>query len=149
MPERLPWSYIAKLQQLSDAEHFKVGDKYDLILGCGMTATVTLTTIVGTEGDEPVGNDSYIGALASLDDSDKEFLLSRNYYVVRRHREPMVTSLLPLDQQLVGAGIENEGGHEPVRVRHSNSDSRSVNSAHANYSDRSRAARGARNFASI
>lgn len=111
MPEKLPWSYIAKLQHGPDAEHFKVGDKYDLILGGGMTATVTLTTMVGTEGDEPVGNDSYIGALATLDDSGKESLLSRNYYVVRRHLEPVGAPYSPSDQQSVGAGIEDE----PIR----------------------------------
>jgi hypothetical protein len=111
MPEKLPWSYIAKLQQGSEAEHFKMGDRYDLILGSGMTAAVTLTTMVGTEGDEPVGNDSYIGALATLDDSGKELLLSRNYYVVRRHLEPAAAPYPPSDQQPVSAGIEDE----PVR----------------------------------
>jgi hypothetical protein len=85
MPEKLPWAYVAKLQEGPDTEHFKIGDKYDLLFGSGKVAPITLTMTVGTEGDEGVGNDSYIGALATLDDKDGEFLLSKNYYVVYRH----------------------------------------------------------------
>jgi len=45
-----------------------------LLLDYGKIATVTLTTLVGTETDEQVGNDSFIGALATLDDEDVPYL---------------------------------------------------------------------------
>jgi hypothetical protein len=87
MPKKLPWSYIAKFQKRPDAEQFKVGDKYDLLMDCGMAAPVTLTTMIGTEGDEEVGNDSYIGALATPSNSEHLLLFSNSFYVLRRHRE--------------------------------------------------------------
>jgi hypothetical protein len=70
-PVKLPLSYIAQFQQSPGAEHFSVGDKYDLLLDSGSVVTVTLTTLVGFESDEGVGNDSFIGALATVD-KDKE-----------------------------------------------------------------------------
>jgi len=96
MPEKLPWTYVTGLQNRHGAEHFKLGDKYDLLLDEGKVATVTLSTLVGTVGDEGVGNDSYIGALAILDDKDDAMFFSRGYYVMRRHRElPPGASKLP------------------------------------------------------
>lgn len=115
MPEKLPWAYISKLQQGPNAEHFKMGDKYDVLLGCGRVAPVTLTTMVGTEGDEAVGNDSYIGALATLDNKEDGPPLLENYYALRRHREAEIGSPLPPSQRSAGAGLVNEPGHQPVR----------------------------------
>jgi hypothetical protein len=43
-----------------------------------------LTTLVGFPGDEGVGNDSYIGALATVDRDDSR-LWKNNYYVVTPH----------------------------------------------------------------
>jgi hypothetical protein len=83
-PVMLPRTYVAGLQKGPGSERFAVGDHYDLLLGGGGVATVTLTTLVGFEGDEETGNDSFIGALATLDDRDA-LLFQRNYYVVRRH----------------------------------------------------------------
>lgn len=87
MPEKLPWTYVAKFQKGVGAEQFKLGDKYDLLLGRGKIASVTLTAMIGTEGDEGVGNDSYIGALATLDDKGDGLPPSKNYYVAYRHRD--------------------------------------------------------------
>ncbi len=85
-PVALPPSYVRELQRGPDAEHFAVGDRYDLLLGGNDVEPVTLTTLVGFESDEGVGNDSYIGALATLDNKDG-LLFQQNYYVVRRHHE--------------------------------------------------------------
>jgi hypothetical protein len=73
-PVKLPASYIAQFQNGPNAEHFVLGDKYDLILDGNSVVTVTLTTLVGAESDEGVGNDSFIGALATLDSSRQDWL---------------------------------------------------------------------------
>jgi len=86
-PVGLPPDYVARFQQKPGAEHFSIGDHYDLLLGDGGTTTVTLTTLVGFEGDEQVGNDSFIGALATPERADR-LIFTRDYYVVRRHIEP-------------------------------------------------------------
>jgi hypothetical protein len=85
-PVKLPASYLARFQKAPGAEHFALGDKYDLIIDKGETVTVTLTTLVGAESDEGVGNNSHIGALASLE-KHKEGWLGSNYYAARRHRQ--------------------------------------------------------------
>jgi len=83
-PVGLSPAYVAGFQQKPGAEHFSIGDRYDLLLGDGGVTTVKLTTLVGFQSDEVVGNDSFIGALATPEDPDW-LLFSRNYYVVRRH----------------------------------------------------------------
>lgn len=108
MPEKLPWAYVAKLQNAPDAEHFKMGDMYDLLLDQGKVAPVTLTTMIGTEGDEEVGNDSYIGALATLANPDDVMYMTREYYVIRGQDGPVPASLEIND---VHAGLERD----PVR----------------------------------
>jgi hypothetical protein len=86
-PVELPASYVARFQKTPNAEHFLIGDRYDLLLGNGTIATIKLTTLVGCETDEPVGNDSFIGALGTLENEDSLFL-TNGYYAVRRHQEP-------------------------------------------------------------
>lgn len=83
----LPASYIAQFQKGPEAEHFAIGDQYDLLVENGTAVPVTLSTLVGSEGDEDVGNDSYIGALATVSHPDS-LLFTRGYYVVRHHQEP-------------------------------------------------------------
>jgi len=84
----LPASYVAQFQKEPNREHFGLGDKYDLLLDDGGVATVTITTLVGAETDEGVGNDSFIGALATLEkDKDDWLAFTRGNYAVRRHRE--------------------------------------------------------------
>jgi hypothetical protein len=85
-PVELPASYIARFQQKSNAEHFAIGDRYDLLLGNGTVATIKLTTLVGCETDEQVGNDSFIGALGTVEKTDS-LVFTKNYYAVRRHQE--------------------------------------------------------------
>lgn len=88
-PVELPASYIAHFQKRPDTEHFALGEEYDVLSGSN-AIHVKLTTLVGTEGDEEVGNDSYIGALGTvIGECD---LLAAEYYVVRRHREPVCGS---------------------------------------------------------
>jgi len=87
-PVELPASYVAQFQKGPKIEHFALGDQYDLLVDYDKVATVTLTTLVGSEMDEEVGNDSFIGALATVDEHDLPYL-SKNHYVLRRHREPL------------------------------------------------------------
>jgi hypothetical protein len=84
-PVRVPAAFAARFKE-SNSEHFALGDKYDLLLGGGLVRTVTLSMLVGAETDEEVGNDSFLGALATLDKESATFL-DKNYYVVRRHLE--------------------------------------------------------------
>jgi len=85
-PVEIPPTYAARFSKKPTAEHFALGDRYDLILDENHIATVTLTTLVGCETDEVVGNDSYIGALATLNDADLLFF-RKDYYVLRRHEK--------------------------------------------------------------
>jgi len=83
-PVSLSSKFVARvLQRVTGAEVFHTGEQYELLLGHGQKATITLTTLVGFEGDEGVGNDSYIGALGTLDQQDAMFAVP-NYSVVRR-----------------------------------------------------------------
>jgi hypothetical protein len=82
----VPASFIASFQKGPTSERFSLGGHYDLILEENHIATVALTTFVGCETDEPVGNDSYVGALATLDDKDLPYF-RKDYYVLRRHPE--------------------------------------------------------------
>lgn len=71
-------------------EHFALGEEYDVLSGSN-AIHVKLTTLVGTEGDEEVGNDSYIGALGTVI-GECDLSGTEEYYVVRRHREPVCGS---------------------------------------------------------
>jgi hypothetical protein len=107
-PVRLPETYIARLQKGPEAEHIAVGDKYDLLLDDGKVATVTLTTLVGTELDEQAGNDSFIGALATIDKRDLPYA-TKNHYALRRHRETQNGKpLRDSNPEAIYAGSENE-----------------------------------------
>jgi len=86
-PDELPASYIAQFQKVPNAEHFAIGDRYDLLVGNGIIATIKLTTLVGCETDEPVGNDSFIGALGIVENKNLFGLLTKAYYAVRRHQD--------------------------------------------------------------
>jgi hypothetical protein len=88
-PMELPASYMARFQKSPNAEQFAVGDRYDVVFGNGLIATVKLTTLVGCETDEQVGNDSYIGALGTAE-TDDALKTTTDYYAVRRHREPAI-----------------------------------------------------------
>ena len=85
-PVELPASYIARFQNTPNAEHFAIGDRYDLLLGNGTIAMIRLTTLVGCETDEEVGNDSFIGALGTIERKDS-LVFAKNYYAVRRYQE--------------------------------------------------------------
>jgi hypothetical protein len=85
-PVEIPASYMARFVQKPNAEHFAIGDRYDLLLGNGTVATVRLTTLVGCETDEEVGNNSFIGALGTVEKGDP-LDFAKPYYAVRRHEE--------------------------------------------------------------
>ncbi len=86
-PVELPASYVAGFLKQPGAEQFAIGDHYDLIPGNGTVATITLTTLVGSESDEEVGNDSFLGALATVEQPDFLYETS-GFYAVRRYQEP-------------------------------------------------------------
>jgi hypothetical protein len=87
-PVRVPESFAVRFQKGPSAEHFALGDKYDLLLDGGVVKTVTLTTLVGAETDEGIGNDSFLGAVATLSKDDIGFqFMTKDYYVLRRHHE--------------------------------------------------------------
>jgi hypothetical protein len=85
-PVELPASYIARFQTKPNAEHFAIGDRYDLLLGNGTITTIKLTALVGCETDEQVGNDSFVGALGTVEKEDS-LVSTKTYYAVRRHHE--------------------------------------------------------------
>jgi hypothetical protein len=64
-PIELPPNYIAGFFKVPGVFRFNLGDQFDVLTG-GDAIRVKLTTLVGSEGDEEVGNDSYIGALATV-----------------------------------------------------------------------------------
>jgi hypothetical protein len=101
----------AAVRRTPGAEHFHVGDRYELLVGHSQITTVTLTTLVGYEGDEGVGNNSYIGALGTVDHYDS-ILATMNYCVVRRHvGVPVSTPKARSNPLARSAGL----GNEPVR----------------------------------
>jgi hypothetical protein len=77
-------NFIEPFQKSPSSEHFAVGDQYDLILEEDHVATVSLTTLIGCETDEEVGNDSFIGAIATLNENDLPYF-RKEYYALRRH----------------------------------------------------------------
>jgi hypothetical protein len=85
-PVELPASYVGRFQNTPNAEHFTIGDRYDLLLGNGVIATIKLTALVGCETDEEVGNDSFIGALGTVE-KDDALVFTKDYYAVQRHQE--------------------------------------------------------------
>src|SRR6185312_3077386 len=108
-PAKLPASYIAQFQKGPNMEHFALGDKYDVVDGSGLL-TVSVTTLLGFQSDEGVGNDSYIGALTTLEKDKQEWLMyTPNYLAVRRHRElPDGAGKSPESARTVFAGLLNE-----------------------------------------
>jgi hypothetical protein len=111
-PVELPGSYIKRFQKTPNVEHFTIGDRYDLLLGNGMIATVKLTTLVGCETDEQVGNDSFIGALGTVEKNDA-LVFATDYYAVGKHQEPQSdgTKSKTTAKYLKHAGLSDE----PVR----------------------------------
>jgi hypothetical protein len=83
-PVALPASYVASFQKQPGAERFAVGDRYDLLLDSGKVATITLTRLVGDEGDEGTGGQSFIGAIASVAKAGRRYF-TKDYYAVTRH----------------------------------------------------------------
>lgn len=110
-PVGLPTSYIERFQKEPDKEKFKLGDRYDLLDGGGLIGTVKLTTLIGCETDEGVGNDSFIGALGTVEKGS--LFLTRGYYVVKRHPGAISESLkskvhIGLFDSPVGLDLETE-----------------------------------------
>jgi hypothetical protein len=111
----LPEAYIANLLKAPDAHRFALGDEYDVLTG-GDAFSVKLTTLVGAEGDEGVGNSSYVGALATVVGQCPLYTRERYvYYVVRLHREPVCGSKATPGQPIRIPTKFAELLNEPVR----------------------------------
>lgn len=106
-PMELKRDYIARFQQQPQTEHFAIGDRYDLLVGDGSAVTVTLTTLVGFAADEAVGNNSFIGALATTYQPER-LIFSKNYYVVRRHVEAGEASRSKFDPNAPIARLDSD-----------------------------------------
>jgi hypothetical protein len=89
-PVVLPNNLLAKFAKSPDWQPFAIGESYDLILGGNSTITVRLTQLVAAIGDEQVGNDSYIGALATVTENGA-LVFSNNYYALEPHATRHVT----------------------------------------------------------
>ena len=126
-PVKLPASYIAQFQKAPNVEHFALGDKYDVVQDGSSILTVTVTTLIGFESDEGVGNDSFIGALVTLEKNKQDALMyyTPGYLAVRRHRESpsgagndrerirtvfacLLSEPIPFDMQSKIVGLLNE-----------------------------------------
>ena len=118
-PVELPASYIAQFQKGPNAEHFALGGKYDLLPGLGgAIVTITLITLLGSEGDEGVGNDPFIGALATVRDEDEGYLPMKAHYVVRRHQESQNSGSNPGSKiRTVYAGLQDESVRFDIQTR--------------------------------
>jgi hypothetical protein len=90
LPVELPANYVAEFLKNPKVYRFALGEEYDVLIDGG-AISVKLTTLVGTEGDEGVGNNSYIGALATVVGGCSLFG-TNEHYVARRHREPVCGS---------------------------------------------------------
>ncbi|HKQ86858.1 MAG TPA: hypothetical protein VJS43_08815 [Candidatus Acidoferrales bacterium] len=104
-PVSLPESYVAGFENAPGAEHFRLGDEYDVLLPHGMAEKIRLTALVGFESDEDAGNDSYIGALGTIE-GNSYVLSDQNYYVVRHHRqEKPVKPQVQVEKSLAAATL--------------------------------------------
>jgi hypothetical protein len=113
-PVELRAIYVAGFQKTPNAEHFAIGDRYDLLLGTGTIATIKVTTLIGCETDEQVGNDSFIEALGTVEKRDS-LVFTKNYYAVRRHQEPQKDAV-KLRPKTTAEYLKHASlGDEPVR----------------------------------
>jgi hypothetical protein len=87
-----PMALTSKDIQRFDPQ-FAIGDQYGLLLGNNDSVTVTLTQLVYSPGDEGVGNFSYIGVLAKVN-QENGLPFQGDYYVVTKHRDPGSVALL-------------------------------------------------------
>ncbi len=105
-PVVLSANYAIKFQKESGSDDFAVGDRYDLLLEEGKIATIKITTLVGCETDEGVGNDSFIGALGTVQDKADLMFFAKNHYAVRRHKEPQAGGSKPkVEPRILHAGL--------------------------------------------
>jgi hypothetical protein len=100
-PVGIDQTFARRFQGAPGAERFSLGDKYDLVSGQGLVRTVILTDLVGAETDEGVGNDSFLGALGSLNKQD--MLLEDDYYVLRRHHDSPHTNSSEKTPRMAGS----------------------------------------------
>jgi hypothetical protein len=116
-PKALSADFLAGLPKERGAERFAVGDLYDLLLDGGRVATITLTTLIGFESDEFVGNDSYIGALGIVAPEDLPFF-TKDYYVVQ-HRQAARRAgpTRPTRQPAIFASLGNEPASLDLQIR--------------------------------
>ncbi len=114
-PVELPAGYVARFQNAPRTEHFAIGDRYDFLVGNGIIRTIKLTTLLGCETDEGVGNDSFFGALATVEEKQIWGLLTKSYFAVRRHEESQGHAATPIPKAGVDSAKFAVLLDEPVR----------------------------------
>ena len=116
----IPAGYFAQLPKGPGKERFRSGDRYDLLMGDGRVATVTLTTPVGYVSDDEDDDPSYVGALAKVDEA-AALTGTRGYYALRRHDSSNTASRQP-QPGAASASVLTHGrtfaglSDEPVRL---------------------------------
>jgi hypothetical protein len=89
-PVTLPNNLLAKFGKSPGWQPFAVGESYDLLLGGNDIVNVRLTQLVAALGDEAVGNESYVGALATVA-KNNSLASSTDYYALEPHTQRQVT----------------------------------------------------------
>jgi hypothetical protein len=115
-PVALPASYVAGFQKRPGAEQFAVDDRYDLLLDSGKVATITLTRLVGDEGDEGTGGQSFIGAIATIAKTGRRFF-TKDYYAVTRHSTSRPTKAARPRTPVPKAGLGDTTVEADTRTR--------------------------------
>lgn len=103
-PEEVGASTISRFVSGPGRERFALGDQYDLLLDGGRVASLSLSKLVAFHSDEGSGNDSYIGAIGQVSNSDLA-LVTNDYYALRRHVNAAEASASSLRQALGSAQL--------------------------------------------
>lgn len=83
-PFEITTRFLDQVKAPEGAEHFAIGDRYDVLLGNGTIATVRLTELVAEQAD--IDANVYVGALGT-EEKANSLIFTRNYYVARRHHD--------------------------------------------------------------
>lgn len=83
-PFEITAHFLDRVKPSEGAEHFTIGDRYDVLLGNGTIATVRLTELVAEQAD--IDANVYIGALGT-EEKANSLIFTHNYYVARRHHD--------------------------------------------------------------
>lgn len=107
-PDGISPEFSQRFQAGPGKWRFALGDHYRLLMGQGNVLPVVLSTLVGCETDEAVGNDSYVGAVAQTA-GPQPWLTTPDYYVIEpADQPPPSTSQARLIQEPVPFEVERQ-----------------------------------------